>query len=166
MKNTILTAKILFLYLLIPFLSYSNEGNLYKVSLKEKVDSSLFVFSGEVVSKNSYWNLQNTLIYTDNIVEVTKFYKGEPINSTFTIRTVGGTVGSSTITTSSLLSLNTGDKGVFFCRATADSTAYEAYSSRQGFIRYSSDGLSAICPLYKKSKIIFKTNSQNLPELN
>jgi hypothetical protein len=117
---------------------------LYPVSTDTKVGRSSLIIEGKVLTKRSFWNSAHTMIYTDNQVEVYKIFKGTLQNNTIDIVTIGGTVDGHYIEASHLLSLDTSDIGVFFCRPERTSIKipgstqqpYEVYSSMQGFIKY------------------------------
>ena len=119
---------------------------LREIPLEQRVANSELVIEGKVVSKNSFWNADQTMIYTSNRVEITKVFKGTAPSGFIDILTVGGVVEHRKITTDSLLSLEVNETGVFLCEtvkhfralppATRGTSRYEAYASKQGFIKY------------------------------
>jgi archaellum component FlaF (FlaF/FlaG flagellin family) len=65
---------------------------LYEVSMQEQIENADIIIEGKVVSKVSYWNSQQTNIFTINTVEVYKIFKGNSA-SQIEIITPGGTIG-------------------------------------------------------------------------
>src|SRR5688572_17597974 len=119
---------------------------LREIPLEQRVVNAELVIEGKVVSKNSFWNADQTMIYTSNRVEITKVFKGTAPSGVIDILTVGGVVEHRKITTDSLLSLEVNETGVFLCETVKHFRAlppamrgtfrYEAYASKQGFIKY------------------------------
>src|SRR5688572_8360351 len=124
----------------------SAHALLREISLQQRVANAELIIEGKVVSKNSFWNADQTMIYTSNRVEITKVFKGTAPSGVIDLLTVGGVVEHRKITTDSLLSLEVNETGVFFCEtvrrfralppATRGTFRYEAYASKQGFIKY------------------------------
>lgn len=127
----------------------STEGNLYEVSLKEKIDSSAFIVSGKVVAQSSYWDEKGHMIYTNNKILMNTVFKGILSQDTINITTVGGKVGNQMIKTSSLLELHIGDQGLFFLNKAKNKTNFKVYSSKQGFIHFFDT--KAWCPFYEST---------------
>lgn len=142
--------KIFFpIFLLISLCGYSNE-NLYEVSLTEKTASSLLIVEGKVTGRESFWNSGHTMIYTRNTVQVYTVFKGAIQGQTITIVTEGGRVGNQVVSTSSLLELDPQSDGMFFLVQDPSNAAYyRVFSERQGFIVYSPDESTAVCPFYE-----------------
>ncbi len=70
------------LILLLFAISWSNiygQILLREVSLKQQIENSSLVVEGRVISKQSFWDAENKNIYTANIIEVYKVFKGEQI---------------------------------------------------------------------------------------
>src|SRR5688572_18420652 len=88
---------------------------LREIPLEQRVAKAELVIEGKVVSKNSFWNADQTMIYTSNRVEITKVFKGTAPSGLIDILTVGGVVEHRKITTDSLLSLEVNESGVFLC---------------------------------------------------
>ncbi|HEX2627362.1 MAG TPA: T9SS type A sorting domain-containing protein [Chitinophagaceae bacterium] len=141
MKKIIAVTAILFMC----FIS-SAQCLLKEVSLQQRSSQSNLIIEGKVVSKNSFWNEDRTMIYTSNRVEVFKVLKGSGTPAMIDIITEGGIVGMDKITTSSLLTLDVNETGIFLCEAVQRAKAlpaaiagiprYEPYASKQGFIKY------------------------------
>ena len=139
--------------------SYS-QTLLERVSLGGQVTNSSLVLEGKVISKKSFWNSDNTMIYTANLVEVYKIFKGEYIENVEVI-TVGGTVGLNAMVSSTSLKLRDGDVGIFTLYDAIDTQVnkkdtqkqFKPYSSSQGFYKYNLDDDFASNPFGKKSGI-------------
>jgi PKD repeat protein len=150
--------KKIFLTLLTPFLLNAawSQCSLREVGLPQRTASSDLIVEGKVISKNSFWNASNTMIYTANTVEVYKVFKGSLSGSTLEVLTVGGIVGNRMIKADPNLHLVIGDVGVFtlenvkrFNVPSSHKSAvpqYEAYASVQGFIKYDLVNMTASDP--------------------
>ncbi|MDB5198618.1 MAG: type sorting protein [Chitinophagaceae bacterium] len=127
---------------------------LYPVSLDEKVDNSTLIVEGKVKGKSSFWNTAHTMIYTSNIIEVYKIFKGSLIADTIEVMTQGGSVGDYTVEVSDLLQLYKGDIGIFFCYPNqinlrspkSRQQLWDVYSSAQGCYKYNLFEGSATAP--------------------
>lgn len=134
-----------------------------QIPLSNRTTNSALIIEGKVVSKTSFWNAAHNMIYTSNIVEVYKVFKGNLTTTSIEILTMGGTVDYNRITVEPSLSLKPGDIGVFTCenvkRFNLENTnrtalpQYEAYASSQGFIRYDLNSQTASDPFYKYNNI-------------
>lgn len=141
---------------------------LYPVPTDTKIGRSSLIIEGKVLSKKSFWNNAHTMIYTANQVEVYKIFKGTLQKNTIDIVTIGGTVDGNYIEASHLLSLDTNDIGVFFCRPDRSNTkvpgssqqSYEVYSSMQGFIKYDLFNKTANTPFIQYDDIENKLYSE------
>jgi hypothetical protein len=118
-------------------------AQLIPISLEQRIDSATTILEGKVISQTSYWDEAKTHIYTSNIVEVYKVFKGQLTAKQVEIITRGGIVGDRMERVSHMLELNIGDTGVFTAirnttRLTtkAQLTKLKAYAGAQGFIQY------------------------------
>ena len=117
---------------------------LVPLSLEQRIGQSAVIVEGTVVSQESFWNHPHSRIYTSNIVEVYKVFKGNLEIKKIEIITEGGTVGNERQELTSTLSLTTGDAGIFICKphnvngstAGMDQASFMVYGSMQGFIKY------------------------------
>jgi len=118
-------------------------GQMYEISIEEKIDKSLIIVEGEIVKKSTFEYLNE--LWTANEIVVSKFIKGRLEEGyKATIITRGGTLGDINISWTHLLELNVGEKGIFFLAPSQvanipDNFAkakYEFYSSSQGFLKY------------------------------
>ncbi len=128
------------------YFSAGAQCSLIEVPLNQRVSNSTLVVEGKVISTNSFWNSNNTMIYTSNEVEIYKIFKGSISTSVISVITEGGTVGLNRITTEPAIGLEVGDIGVFTCSPPTHMRnlpinisgipQYEAYASSQGFLKY------------------------------
>jgi hypothetical protein len=128
------------------FACLASSAQLKEIQLQQRAVNSDLIIEGKVVSQQSFWNTDQTMIYTSNRVEIFKIFKGNVSTDVIDILTIGGTVDLRRITTSSMLSLEVGETGIFLCEtvkhfralpaATSRIPRFEAYASEQGFIRY------------------------------
>ena len=126
---------------------------LYEVSMQEQIENSHVIIEGKVVSKVSYWNSQQTNIFTVNTVEVHKFFKGNSA-SQVEIITPGGTVGLTAEMVIPSLELVPNDEGLFMLqtadlnlqRSETNTPVYAAFSDTQGFYKYNYSNNSAVNP--------------------
>ncbi|RYZ40575.1 MAG: hypothetical protein EOP49_29435 [Sphingobacteriales bacterium] len=120
------------------------------ISLEERIEKSTLVFEGKVLSQRSYWDTGKQHIYTANIIQVYKVFKGKLIGSQVEVITRGGTVGDEMEVVSHTLELSANEVGVFttiphtvkLTRAT-NLARVKAYSGAQGFIKYDRGSSSA-----------------------
>jgi hypothetical protein len=64
-----------------------------KVTERELISKSDYIVVGKVVDKNCYWNPEMNLIYTDYVVKVDNYVKGDTNFSKITIKVLGGEIG-------------------------------------------------------------------------
>jgi hypothetical protein len=109
--------KLTLLFVLLSLqISLFSQCVLVPLDLKQRVNASELIIEGMVVSKQSYWNSEKTMIYTSNTIQLSRVYKGaELINnaSQLNVITLGGTVGLNALKVSPELSLEIGEIGVF-----------------------------------------------------
>jgi hypothetical protein len=114
------------------------------LSLQERTEASELIVEGEVVSQKSFWDALHHNIYTSNLINVYKVFKGNVSTTQIEIVTEGGTVGLQKQVTTPALELVNGEMGVFFCEPSAlidplkktSAPSFVAYGSVQGFIQY------------------------------
>lgn len=154
MKKTLACIGSLFIYL-----GSFSQCFLKELDLDQRINRSDLIVEGKVTSQNSFWNTDHTMIYTSNQIEVFKVFKGMVSSEVIDIITEGGIVGLKMINTNSLLSLSTGETGLFFCEsvkhakklpAVSNGAArYEPFGSKQGFIKYDLQRQEASDPFHK-----------------
>lgn len=128
---------------------YHASAQLYEVPFDEKIRNSTLIVEGKVAESESY-RAANGDIYTAHKVVVVGILKGSYREHDLTVTTWGGTVGDETQTWSHLLTLQTGDYGIFFLEPTqAPETenrqfakpCFDVYASQQGFLRFVQNNL-------------------------
>lgn len=123
----------------------------------ERVTKSEFIFEGEVIRENGYWNDNENFIYTSLTIDVKKLFKGTLLCGKIEMILDGGKVGDSiALEISHNLVLKKGDKGIFLCRRTAkelpaidyypenNPEKLEAIFNEQGFLKYFKDGINPV----------------------
>jgi hypothetical protein len=83
----------------------------YELPLPQKVNESTAIFEGKVISKNSFWNASQDFIYTSNVIQVYKVFKGNITSGQVEIISEGGTIGLIMIKAEPSLQLNIDDVG-------------------------------------------------------
>ncbi|MBW8050950.1 MAG: hypothetical protein FVQ77_11555 [Cytophagales bacterium] len=127
-------------------------AQLYHVTLDQRIENSKIIFEGKVISKKSFWDVDNYNIYTSNIIEVYKVFKGNLKFSHVEVITEGGIVGTEMQTVSHSLQLNEDDVGIFNCISNTINKSNKSinpgyislktYADLQGFIRYDLNNMS------------------------
>lgn len=117
-----------------------------EIPLQQRAAASALVVEGQVTAKESYWDINHTMIYTAHTIEVYKVFKGTITPSLVQVLTPGGIVGMDRITVEPSLELQVGDVGVFTCENVTRIhpvhtqrnalPQFEAYAAVQGFVRY------------------------------
>lgn len=126
-------------------------GQLYEVSLDEKIEKSTLVVEGKVVESQCY-RADNGNIYTANKVQLVSVLKGDCRENYLTVTTWGGEIGDELQTWTHLLTLNKGDYGVFFLQPTRVPTikspdypeSFDVYSGVQGFVAFTRNEAKAL----------------------
>ena len=102
------------------FITFLLLGNLLcllaqnAAELQRKVADADFVFEGKVLKTNGFWNDRHTFIYTSNLVEVYKVFKGEMVSETVEIITRGGEVDDKILIISHNTELIANQEAIFF----------------------------------------------------
>lgn len=141
MKTKIQTITLALLGLI--FLPNVSFGQLYEVSLDEKIEQSTLIVEGKVVESQCY-RADNGDIYTANKVELVSILKGDYRERFLTITTWGGEMDGELQTWTHLLTLDKGDYGIFFLESTrvpaipngAIPESFDVYSGVQGFLAF------------------------------
>lgn len=141
MKNTFqfLTLAILSLIFL-PNLLF---GQLYEVSLDEKIQKSSLIVEGKVIESKCY-RVDDETIYTAHKIKVSALLKGEYLDEYLTITTWGGEIEGELQTWTHLLTLNKGERGIFFLEPTRVPAikdmdypeSFDVYAASQGFVQF------------------------------
>lgn len=114
--------------------------------LAQRAGQAVLIVEGKVIGQQARWDWEHRNIYTANLVEVYKVFKGPvPASGQLEVITEGGAVGNDLQVYSATLSLQTGQQGIFFLEASSfpvlpqfglSQPVYSVYTSLQGFIRY------------------------------
>jgi PKD repeat protein len=127
----------------------------YEVSLAHRISDASSIIEGKVISKNSFWNTNQDFIYTSNIIEVYKVFKGNLTSHQLEIITEGGIVGQTMIKAEPSLQFETDEVGIFFLIPSTQPNPFspfppslqmEGIASIQSFIRYDLKSLTATDP--------------------
>ncbi|MFI5220591.1 MAG: hypothetical protein ACHQNT_13985, partial [Bacteroidia bacterium] len=117
----------------------------FPVSFTDRMQNAGVIIEGKVVAKNSYWNASQNFIYTSNVIDVYKIFKGNFTSNQVEIITEGGIAGNQKIIVEPSLQLKENQVGVFFLSSPSYSNPlspfypaiqFECYSAEQGFIKY------------------------------
>lgn len=124
-------------------LTLMSQELVYEIPLHVQVASSDHIIEGKVISKESYWDHNVENIYTVNVVEVYKQFKGLSVFEIVEVITPGGTVGNHIEVVTPSLTLHIGDIGIFMLRQNTVSLSsensasqFQPTASTQGFYKY------------------------------
>ncbi len=120
------------------------------ISLNQRIEKSTTIIEGKVISQTSYWDETKTHIYTSNLVDVYKLFKGDLNSNRVEIITIGGMIGDRIERVTNMLTLNIGDTGIFTAipnsvelTTKAKLVKFKTYAGIQGFIKYNLENGSA-----------------------
>ncbi|MBF9252969.1 T9SS type A sorting domain-containing protein [Pontibacter sp. 172403-2] len=128
-----------------PCVLAQERSQLIPLSVEERVRHSDVIVEGEVVSQQSFWDAHHENIYTSNIINVYKVFKGQVQAQQLEVITQGGTVGLKMHVFSAALKLSKGEQGIFFLEkeqelhntpAAGKNLTVKAYGNQQGFVQY------------------------------
>ena len=106
--------KILTLVFIVSYMATQAQEKI--ATLIDRVNNTDYIFEGKVVKSVGYFNQAGNIIYTSNLVQITKIFKGTDLQcGTVEVITNGGTVGDMTSSFSHYISLEEGETGVFLC---------------------------------------------------
>ncbi len=118
-------------------------AQLTPISLEQRIEKSTTIFEGKVVSHASYWDEAKSSIYTLNVVDVYKVFKGQVTTKQIELITKGGILGNKMQRVSHSLELKISDVGVFTAIPSTSKlgtqtnfTKLRTYAGVQGFIKY------------------------------
>jgi hypothetical protein len=154
------------IFLLLTYFLILLNGKIYsqisELPLTEKVKQASDIFEGKIILKTSYWNNQHTLIYTSNITEIYKIFKGDIKTLKVELITDGGQVDNEIQKSKSNLELNENAIGLFFAvpfknelpqNIDNKTPKFIIYGNSQGFIKYDLVSNSAADPFNKYNNI-------------
>lgn len=140
MKNFIKSFKLTIAILLL--FQIFCHGQYIPISIDQKIENSDHIIEGRVIAQQSYIGSDDE-IYTENIIAVTKEFKGTLSESEISIITRGGQMGEKQTHWTHMLSLNINEYGTFFLirtklpkRKNSPFLVFDTYSGSQGFYHY------------------------------
>ena len=83
----------------------------------DRITNADYIFEGKVIYSAPYYNHAQNIIYTDNIIQISKIFKGSLLCGTVEVITSGGQIGDVILTNSHLIPLQVGNTGIFLCGA-------------------------------------------------
>jgi hypothetical protein len=130
-------------FLLFCFIAFTINAQTRK-SVQQRTAVSDLVVEGKVVECQSFWNEEHSQIFTSNLIQVFKLFKGNLVGDKFEIITNGGMVDDRFTIVSHQTTLKEGMEGVFFCKikdtlSNLGKTANKPsvmVASETGFIQY------------------------------
>ena len=151
----------LFLFTVLWFFSIFNTIEVkaisYQISLEKKLADADFVVEGYIEQKNSFYSEENGLIYSVNSLVITKVFKGDGLQESIGLLTVGGKIDDVGLETCPSEDLPLGMYGIFLLKTMnhklkgIDKTEfYMLPTSKQSVYQYdfhnatASDGFSEI----------------------
>jgi hypothetical protein len=131
-------------------LSKAQQCLILNVPLEKRIAESDIIIEGKVISKTSFWNEDKSRIYTSNIIELYKIFKGTINSEKIEMISEGGEVGDTWVTVTPGVDLAIGATGIFLCNfntnnsiAANKSVNYIPNCLSLGFIKYDLTDLSA-----------------------
>lgn len=156
MKKNLLALVGIFL-----FNSYYNwaQCSMYELTLEQKARNSSNIVEGKVIGQNS-WESPDGLIFTSNVIQVLKEFKGNTNAEIIEIITEGGTVGDKMQTVEPNVHLHNNAHGIFLLitseiknHQNSLHTTYKCYGDAQGFIEYDLVSKTATTPFNNYNNI-------------
>lgn len=122
-----------------------------KKSVKERASSASYVFEGKVIEQYSFWDDQHHEIYTANVIELSRIFKGDIQTDLVKVVTLGGIVEDRFSMVLHSFSLKNGEEGIFFCHPSfvtsdAQGNNYPTMATEHGelgFIKFNQIGGAA-----------------------
>ena len=162
-KITVLFFAVLFAY---------GQQQKESFSIESIFDESTMVFSGQVIDKESYWDVEHKMIYTVHKVKVSKSFKGSSNQFEYIIRK-GGTVGLQGVIVKPNIRIDKESEG-FFMVKNMSSVELDGFSATDKFMVLSSgvngffsyDAYDNSVQIPGKSKKSFSTFENDLEKLS
>jgi hypothetical protein len=85
------------------------------LTVVSNLNSFDYIFEGEVIEQNSYQDVQDNMIYTANLIQISKIFKGNLTCGTVLIITPGGRYQNQIVNFSHVDRVDIGFKGIFGC---------------------------------------------------
>jgi hypothetical protein len=180
MRSNLTKRKIVLIFTVLQFCIFNAAfGQFVPISLAQRIEKSTTIFEGKVISQSCYWDETKTHIYTSNVVEVYKIFKGKLTSLQVEIITRGGIVDNDMERIYNTLELKIGDIGIFTAIASttkiktkSNLTKLKAYAGMQGFIKYDlasnsakdvfNEYINIKKELYPKIETLTKTNMKTI----
>jgi hypothetical protein len=132
------------------FLFVRSQQLLTPASLEQRTTNSSLIIEGTVIAKSGFKPENINRIYTKNVIAVTAVLKGTVQADTITLITQGGILSDEMMVCHELLSLRQNEKGIFFCNPVKGTkSAWNAYTEKQGFLKYDHQNKTASDPFRK-----------------
>lgn len=154
-KTPLITGLFLFLLMVLFQQTGRSQCMTYPISMAQRVQNSSLVIEGKVISRTSFWNAGQDFIYTSNIIEIYKVFKGNITTNQIEFITEGGIIGNTMITAEPALDLRINDVGILFGVPASPTNPlspfssiyqFEGYAANQSFIRYDLTSVTASDP--------------------
>lgn len=108
------------LHLLFLLLAFTiSKAQVIPKDIVDRINNSEYIFEGKVIRSNSYFTLDQKMIYTSSTIDIYKIFKGNLTCGTIEVLTQGGCVGDICLTISHNLELKKEMLGVFMCNPTS-----------------------------------------------
>jgi hypothetical protein len=86
-------------------------------TIRQRTDFADLVIEGQVVKTTPFWNEGHTKIYTSNLIDVYRVFKGKLFGEQVEVVTEGGAVGNKFSNAVGQPKFTPGIEGIFFCKA-------------------------------------------------
>jgi hypothetical protein len=118
--------------------------------LKDRVNAASLVIEGKVISQQGIWNQTHTLVFTSNLIQVYKLFKGKVKSDTIEIIELGGNVDGVVDVNRDAYYLGPDEEGIFFLKVNdlnaRTDTSIDSYRMQQeehyGLVRYFQDTIN------------------------
>ncbi|MCW3125616.1 MAG: hypothetical protein JWO03_1274 [Bacteroidetes bacterium] len=112
-KNLLLSLAVLFFSITL------SAQEVYR-DILDRINNTTYIFEGVVIKTNSYETGDQKMIYTSNVIQVTKIFKGVDAMSCGTVELItdGGQLTDKGLDVSHALALKVGDQGIFLTSST------------------------------------------------
>jgi hypothetical protein len=89
------------------------------VPIEDRVAESAIIVEGKVIKQETFYGEKNGLIYTNNLIEIYRVFKGDIQQQTIELVTMGGVLGDEALVVHPSLQLNSGQFGIFLMKVYA-----------------------------------------------
>ncbi|GAB5520268.1 MAG: hypothetical protein RhofKO_25190 [Rhodothermales bacterium] len=120
-------------------------AQLLPLSLDARIGEAEAILEGEVIAAEAFWDDSRRSIFTAYTVDISRQFKGAPVEDHVTLVVEGGTVGMERVHVTHTMELEEGDVGLFFLKVASleasaskvgTSEAFMSTSGAQSFVRY------------------------------